>query len=84
MIDPKSHQDTKKILFGATIVVCDENDKKKVYQIVGVDEADAASGKISWVSPLAKALLGKNQGDFFEFKSPKGALELDIVEVRYE
>jgi transcription elongation factor GreB len=54
------------------------------YQIVGIDEANATEGRISWISPLARALLKAREGDTVRFDSPGGLRELDIVEVRYE
>ncbi len=53
------------------------------YQIVGVDEADAASGKIAFVSPLARALLGRSAGDTAHVRTPRGEEELEIVAVEY-
>lgn len=73
-----------KILFGATVTVNDEEGRKRVYRIVGIDEADAGKGWVSWISPLAKALLGSREGDAVTLRTPKGEEELEIVAVRYE
>ena len=84
LIDPKSIQ-TDKIVFGATVVVEDqENSKKTTYQIVGVDEADVKNGKIGITSPIARALIGKKAGDEVVVNAPKGSIAYDVVSVRYE
>lgn len=83
VIDP-TQQPQAKIYFGATVVVNDAAGNAHTYRIVGVDEIDAARGKISWMSPLAKALLGKQAGDSIIVRTPGGEQALDIAEVRYE
>ena len=57
---------------------------EETYQIVGIDEANAQEGRISWISPLARALLKAREGDTVRFDSPGGLRELDVIEVRYE
>jgi len=69
--------------FGATVATVDENDEKRVFQIVGEDEADPAHGKISWVSPLARALTGAKVGDTVLWKRPAGDLSLEIEAISY-
>ncbi len=71
IIDPASLSGDK-IVFGATVTLLDDNDKPVKYQIVGETEADAASGRISFSSPLARALIGKNKGDEIEVTVPSG------------
>lgn len=83
VLDP-STMNFQDIRFGATVTVRDENDKSKIYFIVGIDESDAHRGKISWQSPLALALLRKSEGDFVEFRAPGGIQELEIIEVSYK
>ncbi len=74
-----------KIFFGATIKLYDEDkDKSVIYQIVGVDESDTSKGKISFTSPLAKALLGKEEGDDIVVQAPKGDINYSIEKVSYE
>ena len=72
--------------FGATVTVRDEDDRERTYSIVGADETDVASGKISWLSPLGSALLKAKAkaGDLITFKSPKGEQEFEVVSVRYQ
>jgi transcription elongation factor GreA len=74
-----------KVVFGATVVLLDINtDEEKTYQIVGVDEADLKHGKISVTSPVARALIGKMEGDEVALDAPGGTHEFEILEVRYE
>jgi transcription elongation factor GreA len=71
VIDPKEVKGDK-IVFGATVKLLDENDEPQTYQIVGEIEADANSGRISYSSPLARALIGRSVGDEVEFTVPAG------------
>jgi len=71
IIDPTTLSGDR-IVFGATVTLLDENDKPIKYQIVGETEADAKKGRISYNSPLAKALIGKNVGDDIEVSVPSG------------
>ena len=84
IIDPGLQQHRDQVFFGATVVVCDENGTERTYSIVGIDEADPTKGWISWVSPLAKALLKLREGDIARFASPLGERELEVVEVVYQ
>jgi len=72
-----------KVIFGTTVVVADENDKKITYKIVGEDEADLKKGKISVTSPISRALVGKNEGDDVTIKTPSGDIQYEIIEVKY-
>ncbi|MEL7537529.1 MAG: transcription elongation factor GreA [Pseudomonadota bacterium] len=73
-----------RVVFGATVEVFDESaDEAKEYQIVGDDEADIKAGLISVSSPIARALIGKSEGDVVTVVAPGGAREFEIVEVRY-
>ena len=71
------------IVFGATVTVEDENGDAHSYQIVGEDEADIKSNKVSWVSPLAKALIGQKVGDTVEWLRPAGNTTLQIISINY-
>ena len=82
VVDP-TEQPHEKIYFGATVVVCDQAGAEHTYSIVGVDEIDLARGHVSWVSPLAKALLGKQEGDTVTVQTPAGTQELEVLEVSY-
>ena len=72
-----------KVIFGTTVVVADENNKKITYKIVGEDEADLKKGKISVTSPISRALVGKNEGDDVIIKTPSGNIQYEIIEVKY-
>lgn len=73
-----------KIIFGSTIELLDENTGKEItYRIVGEDEADIKVGLISFTSPIARALISKNEGDIIEFKAPDGDRSYEVIEVSY-
>lgn len=82
LVDP-ALQPRQTVLFGATVVLEDESGETHRFQIVGEDEADIALLKVSYVSPLAKALLGRKVGDSTVWQRPAGALTLDILEIHY-
>lgn len=71
------------VLFGATVTVLDEDDRERTFSIVGVDEADASKGRISWVSPMANAILKGRVGDVIQFRAPRGLQEVEIVSIKY-
>ena len=74
-----------KIIFGSTVELIDEGTGKETqYKIVGEDEADIKTGLISFTSPIARALIGKNEGDVITFSAPGGEKEYEVIEVRYE
>ena len=84
VVDPTLQPNADQVFFGATVTICDPDGVENTYTIVGIDEADASRGRISWVSPLARALLKAREGDTVRFQSPVGWREIDIVEVKYE
>lgn len=84
IVDPADQRDCDQVFFAATVTVCDADGLEATYQIVGIDEANAQEGRISWISPLARALLKAREGDTVRFDSPGGFRELDVIEVRYE
>ena len=84
IIDPKEIHAEGKIVFGATVTVSDlETDEEATYQIVGDDEADIKIGKISVNSPIARDMIGKEEGDVAEVQAPSGVREYDILNVQY-
>ncbi|WNF47822.1 transcription elongation factor GreA [Pseudomonas sp. SG20056] len=84
IIDVTSIEHTGKVIFGTTVEIANcETDESVVYQIVGEDEADIKQRKISVGSPIARALIGKSEGDVVVVQTPSGALEYEIVEVRH-
>lgn len=84
VVDPAQQQGNDQIFFGATITLLDEAGESQTYRIVGVDETDFTRGHISWISPLARALLKAREGDVVKFTSPAGMREVEIESVRYE
>jgi transcription elongation GreA/GreB family factor len=82
VVEPQaqSHED---IRFGAMVIVTDEHGDSHQFTIVGEDEACAAKGLISWVSPLAKALIGRRTGDVIVWERPVGNAELEVREFSY-
>jgi transcription elongation GreA/GreB family factor len=82
VVDPKG-QARDEAHFGAAVTILDEDDKKHRFAIVGDDEADVAAGKISWASPLAKAMIGAKVGDTVKWRRPAGDTEVEIVAIAY-
>ena len=84
IIDPRLHDADGRVVFGATVDLEDKSAGAQVtWQIVGEDEADIKSGKISISSPIARALIGKSEGDTAEVQAPGGARSYEILAVRY-
>jgi len=84
IIDVTTMQADGKVIFGSTVSVADEETGDELeYQIVGEDEADIKNNKISYSSPIARALIGKTEGDITEVHTPGGIRSLEIVEVKY-
>jgi transcription elongation factor GreB len=83
IVDPGRQTGTK-VKFGATVTVVDDDGDEKTWRIYGADEVDIEKGIISYVSPLGKALLGKEEGEAVKFSTPGGKRELEIVAVRFE
>ena len=84
VIDPATINHDK-VAFGATVKVMDvETDEEKIYKIVGVDEADIKIGKLSIHSPMARSLIGKEEGDVAIVKAPARTIEYEVVEIRFE
>ncbi len=71
------------VRFGATVRVQTEDEGEKTYVIVGIDETDGKRGRISWISPLGRALLKAKVGDSITFRAPRGEVDLEILEIRY-
>ena len=86
VIDIKNMPKSTKVIFGSTVILLnlDADAQKVQYKLVGEDEADLKIGKISVTSPLARMLIGKNQGDIIELKMPSGITEYEIIKVTYE
>lgn len=83
VVDPAQQESVEQVFFGATVTISDGDGGEVSYQIVGIDEADAASGLISWLSPLARALMKAREGDLVRFQSPAGLREIEVIDIGY-
>jgi transcription elongation factor GreA len=84
VIDVTTMENTGRVIFGTTVHLLNMDTEEQVmYQIVGEDEADIKAGKISVSSPIARALIGKNEGDVVAIQVPSGTVEYEIEEVEY-
>ena len=81
---PRDEEQAGQVFFGATVAICNARGEARTVAIVGIDEIDTARGYISWVSPMARALLKAREGDTVTLRTPGGVEDIDIVEVRYE
>ena len=87
VVDPLARRDddgADQVFFGATVTVADARGRERTVSIVGLDEIDTARGYVSWVSPIARALLKARAGDTVTLRTPGGDEELEVVAVRYE
>jgi transcription elongation factor GreB len=82
VVDPAG-QAPDRVRFGATVTVRDARGAERAYTIVGIDEADARRGRVSWLSPVARALLNAAVGDEVTLRSPAGAEELEVARIAY-
>jgi len=83
VIDPAKRPATTRVFFGATVTYANSADVERTVTIVGMDEVDPARGHVSWISPIARALLRAEQGDTVRLHTPAGVEEIEIVKVRY-
>jgi len=77
-------RDTDQVFFGATVTTAARDGAERTVTIVGLDEVDTAKGRVSWISPIAKALIKAREGDTVSLRTPGGVEELEIIEVRYD
>ena len=83
VVDPSRQQDLDQVFFGATVRYLQSDGVERTVQIVGVDEVDPLNGRISWISPVAKALIQAREGDTVSLMTPSGRLGLEVLEVTY-
>src|SRR5437868_2533242 len=81
--DPALHHGSDQVFFGATVTYAEENGEERTVTIKGIDEADHARGEVSWISPIARALLKAREGDVVKLVTPAGAHEIEILAVKY-
>ncbi|SER08669.1 transcription elongation factor GreB [Giesbergeria anulus] len=83
VVDPAVHLGNSQVFFGATVTYVDDMDCERTVTILGIDEADSAQGQISWVSPVARALLKAREGDQVDLPTPAGVRTLELLQVHY-
>jgi len=81
--DPSLHHGNDRVYFGATVTYANDNGEERTITIKGIDEADNLNGEVSWVSPIARALLKAREGDTVELTTPGGVQTIEVLEVRY-
>lgn len=83
VVDPSLQTDRARVFFGATVTYCDEDDRERTVRIVGIDETRPEQGEISWVSPVARALMRAEQGDVVTLHTPGGEVDIEILDISY-
>ena len=81
--DPSVHHGSDQIFFGATVRYADEAGEERSVTILGIDEAESQNAQVSWISPIARALLKAREGDVVKLVTPGGAHEVEVLSVRY-
>ena len=81
--DPSAHHGKDQVFFGATVTYANDAGDERTIKIVGVDEVELDKGHVSWISPIAKALLRAEEGDVVKMRTPAGVEEIEIVKVTY-
>ena len=84
IVDPATREDTDQVFFGATVTYATSAGEEQTVRIVGIDEMDPGKHYVSWVSPVARALIKAREGDTVSLHTPLGAQDIEILEVRYE
>jgi len=83
VVDPAKRPKTDQVFFGATVTYAEESGQERTITIMGIDEADHLHGEVSWVAPIARALLKAREGDEVSLMTPGGVETLEVIEVRY-
>jgi len=81
--DPSAHHGRDQVFFGATVTYAEASGQERTVTIMGIDEADSASGQVSWISPIARAMLKSRAGDVIRLVTPAGSQDIEILEVSY-
>ena len=84
VVDPATREETDQVFFGATVTYATSAGEEQMVRIVGIDEMDPAHHYVSWISPIARALIKAREGDTVQLRTPGGDEEIEILEVRYE
>lgn len=83
VVDPARQTHLDRVFFGATVTYANATGDERTITIVGVDEVDAENGRVSWVSPIARALMKAQEGDVVELRTPHGSEPIEVIEIRY-
>jgi transcription elongation factor GreB len=83
VVDPTEQKNRKQVFFGATVTYAKDDDSEHTITIVGIDEADLEHGKVSWISPIARALLKSGEGDIVDLRTPHGIEHIEVVKISY-
>lgn len=83
VVDPALQKTRDRVYFGATVTYADAEDRERTVTIVGIDEADLDQGKVSWISPIARALMKAEAGDVVRLRTPAGVQEIEVLDIRY-
>ncbi|HYG90817.1 MAG TPA: transcription elongation factor GreB [Azospirillum sp.] len=83
VVDPRQQKNRDRVFFGSTVTYANEDGAERTVTIVGIDEADLDKGQVSWISPIARALLKAQEGDTVELRTPAGVESIEVVEIRY-
>jgi transcription elongation factor GreB len=81
--DPSVHHGGDQVFFGATVTYAQESGQERTVTILGIDEADSSQGQVSWISPIARALLKAREGDLVKLATPLGTQEIEVLKVSY-
>ncbi|HEV2097403.1 MAG TPA: transcription elongation factor GreB [Stellaceae bacterium] len=83
IVDPTRQKNRDQVFFGATVTYASERGAETTITIVGIDEADFARGQVSWISPIARALIKAREGDTVELRAPAGVEQIEVLAIRY-
>ncbi len=83
-VDPALQKNRDQVFFGATVTYADENDRERTIRILGIDEARIERGEVSWISPIARALMKARVGDVVELRTPQGQQSIEVLKITYE
>jgi transcription elongation factor GreB len=83
VVDPKAQTNRDQVFFGATVTYVDPHDAERTVRILGIDEARIDEGEVSWISPVARALMRAREGDVVTVRTPQGEDRIEVLEIRY-
>ena len=84
VVDPAAQKNREQVFFGATVTYARDDGREQTIRIVGIDEADLDQGKVSWISPVARALMKAREGDRIEVRTPGGLDRLEVIAIDYD